>query len=67
MEWEPKFWNERVKPSNQDKYTIEKIKEIAAYYNIQTVVEGSTITPLHYLFAKYIADDLMIGKLLARI
>jgi hypothetical protein len=40
---------------------------VAAYFKINTVVEGSTITPLHYLFARYIADDSMIDKLFARI
>jgi len=43
------------------------MKEIVDYYNIHTDVEGCMITPLHYLFGKYISDDSMSGDLLDKL
>lgn len=42
------------------------IKEVAEYYGINTNTEGCSITPLHYLFAKYIVDQAKVPKLLEK-
>lgn len=43
------------------------IKEIIEYYHVQTEIEGCSITPLYYLFARYIGEDSMRGKLLEKL
>ena len=46
---------------------VFKIKDLANFYNISTDVEGCSITPLHYLFARYIHDDENCNELLQKI
>ena len=40
---------------------------MAEFYGISTDLEGCSITPLHYLFARYISDGSKIAKLLDKI
>ena len=69
LAWEEKVFAARATPCNHDtyKFTIEKITELISFYNISADVEGSTISPLHYLFAKYIDNDEMMPRLIEKI
>lgn len=68
-EWEPTVWNMKATQSTHASYaqTIAAIEEVADYYGINTNIQGSTITPLHFLFAKHIKDGDMESKLLEKI
>ena len=46
---------------------MASISEVIEYYNVQTEIEGCSITPLHYMFARYIRDDSKRGKLLEKL
>ena len=46
---------------------IDAIKEVIEQYRIHTDVEECSITPLHYLFARYASQDNAIPKLLQKI
>ena len=46
---------------------MASIREIIEYYQVQTEIEGCSITPLYYLFARYISDDSKLGKLLEKL
>ena len=46
---------------------MASIREIIEYYHVQTEIEGCSITPLYYLFARYISDDSKRGKLLEKL
>ena len=68
-EWEPELWNARVIDINHPIYsqTMDSIKQVIDYYQIQTEIEACQITPLHYLFAKCIKDESMTEKLLKKL
>jgi len=65
-DWPDHVWNAVATDCNHDSYkaTISAIKDLANQFNIETDVEGCAITPLHFLFAKYIAKDEMIPTLI---
>ena len=46
---------------------MASIREIIEYYHVQTEIEGCSITPLYYLFSRYISDDSTQGKLLEKL
>ena len=67
-DWEDKIWGAVAKDCNHRSYmdTIRAINDLANTYNIATDLEGCAITPLHFIFAKYIGQDAMIPILLEK-
>ena len=68
-DWESQVWNASSGPSAHANYreTIAAIREVADYYQINTNLEGCTISPLHFIFAKYIKNAPMEDKILDKI
>lgn len=68
-DWNSKLWNARATHCNHPEYnrTIHAINQVVSHYRIHTDIEGCTISPLHYLFAKYIGQDDKIPLLLKQI
>lgn len=67
--WDSEVWNARAKPSNHESYasTMQSIKDLIDYYGIESEIEGCSITPLHYLFAKHINSSKSCEWLLKKI
>lgn len=55
-DWDDKIWNSNAPNSDHEAYqnTISDIKHLALEYGIETDLEQCSITPLHFIFAKYI-------------
>ena len=68
-EWSDEVWNAVAKDCNHESYrlTINAIKELATLFSIESDVEGCSITPLHFIFAKYIGNDEMIPKMIDKL
>ena len=68
-DWDHTMWNASAPASDHEAYsvTIAAIRDLAREYNIETDVEQCSITPLHYLFARYLANDAVIETLIDKL
>lgn len=67
--WDSKVWNARAKASDHVSYTatMQSMQQLIDFYGIETEIEGCSITPLHFLFAKCISSQQNCDWLLAKI
>ena len=68
-EWNDEVWNARASNCNHESYriTINAIKDVADQFGIASDIDGCQITPMHFLFAKYMNNDEMIPKMIDKI